>query len=41
MGAQQARDDEMSRESTDWSINAVAWLYGDDACVIDDSLVES
>ena len=38
---QQARDEEMSRGSTDWSINAVAWLYGHDARVIDGSLVES
>ena len=38
---QQARDEEMSRGSTDWSINAVAWLYGHDARVIDGSLVDS
>ena len=38
---QRSRDDEMSRGSTDWSFNAVAWLYGHDARVIDGSLVES
>jgi salicylate hydroxylase len=32
---QEARDEEMSHGSTDWSINAVAWLYGHDARVLD------
>jgi salicylate hydroxylase len=29
--AQQARDAEMARGATDWSLKAVAWLYGYDA----------
>jgi salicylate hydroxylase len=29
--AQQARDAEMIRGATDWSLKAVAWLYGHDA----------
>ena len=29
--AQQARDAEMARGATDWSLNSVAWLYGYDA----------
>jgi salicylate hydroxylase len=29
--AQQARDDEMARGATDWSLKAIAWLYGHDA----------
>ena len=29
--AQQARDAEMARGATDWSLKAVAWLYGHDA----------
>jgi len=29
--AQQARDAEMARGATDWSLDAVAWLYGYDA----------
>jgi len=29
--AQQRRDEEMSRGKTDWSLDAVAWLYGHDA----------
>jgi salicylate hydroxylase len=29
--AQQARDAEMARGTTDWSLKAVAWLYGHDA----------
>jgi salicylate hydroxylase len=29
--AQQARDVEMARGTTDWSLKAVAWLYGHDA----------
>jgi len=29
--AQQARDAEMARGRTDWSLDAVAWLYGHDA----------
>ena len=29
--AQQARDAEMARGTTDWSFEAVAWLYGFDA----------
>ena len=29
--AQQRRDAEMARGNTDWSMNAVAWLYGHDA----------
>jgi salicylate hydroxylase len=28
---QQARDEEMARGATDWSLKAVAWLYGYDA----------
>ena len=29
--AQQARDAEMARGRTEWSLDAVAWLYGHDA----------
>jgi len=29
--AQQARDAEMTRGTTDWSLKAIAWLYGHDA----------
>jgi salicylate hydroxylase len=29
--AQQARDAEMAGGSTDWSVNAIAWVYGHDA----------
>ena len=29
--AQQARDAEMARGTTDWSLKAIAWLYGHDA----------
>jgi salicylate hydroxylase len=32
---QQERDMQMARGSTDWSLNAVAWIYGYDAGVID------
>jgi salicylate hydroxylase len=31
---QAARDAEMARGSTDWSVNAVAWLYGHDASAV-------
>jgi salicylate hydroxylase len=34
---QQRRDAQMATESTDWSLKAVAWIYGHDATrVIDD-----
>jgi salicylate hydroxylase len=32
--AQRERDAEMARGTTDWSLGAVAWLYGHDAGVI-------
>ena len=32
---QEARDAEMARGSTDWSVSAVAWIYGHDAGVLD------
>jgi 2-polyprenyl-6-methoxyphenol hydroxylase-like FAD-dependent oxidoreductase len=31
---QRARDEEMSRGSTDWSFKAVAWIYGHDATAL-------
>ena len=34
---QQERDAQMASGSTDWSINAVAWLYGHDASTIEGS----
>jgi salicylate hydroxylase len=33
---QEARDAEMARGATDWSLDAVAWLYGHDASVLPD-----
>jgi salicylate hydroxylase len=33
--AQQERDAEMARGTTDWSLKAVAWLYGHDAAALD------
>jgi salicylate hydroxylase len=33
---QTARDEEMARGTTDWSLEAVAWLYGYDAAIADD-----
>jgi salicylate hydroxylase len=35
--AQQARDAEMARGSTDWSLAAIAWLYAHDASVVDEA----
>jgi salicylate hydroxylase len=35
--AQVARDAEMARGTTDWSVSAVAWLYGHDAEILDDA----
>jgi 2-polyprenyl-6-methoxyphenol hydroxylase-like FAD-dependent oxidoreductase len=35
---QEQRDAQMARGSTDFSIDAVAWLYGHDAADIDDEL---
>jgi salicylate hydroxylase len=35
--AQQQRDAEMARGSTDWSFAAIAWLYEHDASVLDDT----
>ena len=32
--AQQARDAEMAKGTTDWSFRAIAWLYGHDASVL-------
>ena len=32
---QERRDAEMAAGSTDWSVDAVAWLYGHDARVLD------
>jgi salicylate hydroxylase len=37
--AQQARDAEMARGTTDWSLKAVAWLYGYDAGRLESSAV--
>jgi salicylate hydroxylase len=34
---QQERDAQMTQGSTDWSFKAVAWIYGHDAGVVDDS----
>jgi len=34
---QQERDAQMLRGSTDWSLRAVAWIYGHDAGVVDDA----
>lgn len=36
---QEARDAEMATQSTDWSIKAVAWIYGHDAGVLEDAPV--
>jgi len=36
--AQVERDAEMARGMTDWSHNAVAWLYGHDAEILEDAL---
>jgi salicylate hydroxylase len=33
--AQQERDAEMARGTTDWSLKAVAWLYGHDAAALE------
>jgi salicylate hydroxylase len=33
--AQQERDAEMARGTTDWSLKAVAWLYGHDSAAVD------
>ncbi len=33
--AQEARDAEMARGTTDWSLKAVAWLYGHDAGAVE------
>jgi salicylate hydroxylase len=38
--AQEARDAEMTRGTTDWSLKAVAWLYGYDAANAEGTLVE-
>ena len=35
--AQQQRDAEMARGSTDWSLTAIAWLYAHDASVVDEA----
>jgi salicylate hydroxylase len=35
--AQARRDAEMARGTTDWSLNAVAWLYGHDAELLEDA----
>jgi salicylate hydroxylase len=35
--AQVERDAEMARGTTDWSVDAVAWLYGHDAEILDDA----
>ena len=32
---QEERDAQMARGSTDWSLNAIAWLYGHDSAVIE------
>ena len=34
--AQRERDAEMARGTTDWSLDAVAWLYGHDAAILPD-----
>lgn len=34
--AQQARDAEMAKGTTDWAIQAISWLYGHDASVLPD-----
>jgi len=34
---QQERDEQMASGATDWSVKAVAWLYGHDATVIEDT----
>jgi salicylate hydroxylase len=34
---QMKRDAEMAGGTTDWSLNAVAWLYGHDAEVLEDA----
>lgn len=34
---QQERDRQMATQSTDWSINAVAWIYGHDAGIVDEA----
>ena len=31
---QEERDRQMATRSTDWSINAVAWIYGHDAGIV-------
>jgi salicylate hydroxylase len=36
---QVARDAEMAKSVTDWSLNNVAWLYGHDAGEVDDTAV--
>jgi salicylate hydroxylase len=37
--AQQERDSEMANGSTDWSTNAIAWIYGHDAAQVDGAAV--
>jgi salicylate hydroxylase len=34
---QEERDRQMATQSTDWSINAVAWIYGHDAGIVDEA----
>ena len=34
--AQVERDAQMAKGMTDWSYQAIAWLYGHDAAVLDD-----
>jgi salicylate hydroxylase len=34
---QEERDRRMATRSTDWSIEAVAWIYGHDAGIVDDA----
>jgi salicylate hydroxylase len=36
---QEARDAEMATRSTDWSIQAIAWVYGHDAGIVEDAPV--
>ncbi|HSS74849.1 MAG TPA: FAD-dependent monooxygenase [Gaiellaceae bacterium] len=36
---QRARDAEMATQSTDWSIKAIAWIYGHDAGMVEDAPV--
>jgi hypothetical protein len=36
---QEEHDRQMATQSTDWSINAVAWIYGHDAGIVDDAPV--